>query len=68
MTGFTDADGYFGVKIAEAKPKPGTQKRSVSNSISLKFRLDQQYLEKLTQKSKVKEEIYIEKKKLKFNS
>lgn len=51
LTGFTDADGYFGVKIAEAKPKPGTRKRSVSNSISLKFRLDQQYLEKLNEVS-----------------
>lgn len=45
LTGFTDADGHFGVKMVEANPKSDTRKRSVSNSISLKFRLDQQYLE-----------------------
>lgn len=45
LTGFTDAYGHFGVKMVEANPKSDTRKRSVSNSISLKFRLDQQYLE-----------------------
>jgi len=45
LTGFTDADGHFVVKMVEANPKSDTRKRSVSNSISLKFRLDQQYLE-----------------------
>lgn len=44
FTGFTDSDGHFRVKIVEAKPKSDIRKRSVSNSISLKFRLDQQYL------------------------
>lgn len=45
FSGFTDADGHFGVKIVEAKPKSDTRKRSISNSISIKFRLDQRYLE-----------------------
>lgn len=45
LTGFTEADGHFGVKIVEAKPKSDTRKRSISNSISIKFRLDQRYLE-----------------------
>lgn len=51
FTGFTEADGHFGVKIVEAKPKSDTRKRSVSNSICLKFRLDQQYIEKLNRES-----------------
>ena len=38
---FTEADGHFGVKIVESKPKSETRKRSVSENISLKFRLDQ---------------------------
>lgn len=41
FTGFTDSDGYFGVKIVESKPKSETRKRSVSENISLRFRLDQ---------------------------
>lgn len=41
FTGFTDAEGHFGVKIVEAKPKSDTRKRSVSTSITLKFRLNQ---------------------------
>jgi hypothetical protein len=45
LTGFTEADGHFGVKIVEAKPKSDTRKRSISNSISIKYRLDQRYLE-----------------------
>lgn len=45
LTGFTEADGYFGVKIVEAKPKSDTRKRSISNSISIKYRLDLRYLE-----------------------
>ena len=51
FTGFTEVDGHFGVKIVEAKSKSDTRKRSVSNSISLKFRLDQQYIEKLNRES-----------------
>ena len=41
FTGFTEADGHFGIKIVESKPKSDTRKRSVSENISLKFRLDQ---------------------------
>lgn len=35
------SDGHFGIKIVESKPKSETHKRSVSENISLKFRLDQ---------------------------
>jgi Cytochrome c oxidase subunit III/LAGLIDADG endonuclease len=48
FTGFTEADGYFGVKIVDFKPKSDTRKRSVSNSVSLKFRLDQRFIDKVT--------------------
>lgn len=42
FTGFTDSDGYFGIRIVETcKPKSETRKRSVSENISLRFRLDQ---------------------------
>lgn len=52
LTGFVEADGYFGVKIlesatgwfsasAESKPKSDTRKRVRSGSIKLVFRLDQ---------------------------
>ena len=57
FTGFTDSDGHFGVKIVEAKPKSDTRKRSVSNSISLKFRLDQQYLENEVSNLNIMEEL-----------
>lgn len=57
FTGFVDADGHFGVKIVEAKPKSDTRKRSVSNSISLKFRLDQQYLENEVSNLNIMEEL-----------
>ena len=46
FAGFTDADGHFGVKIVEAKPKSDQRKRSVSTNISLKFRLDQRSYDK----------------------
>jgi len=46
FTGFTEADGHFGIKIIESKPKSETRKRSVSESISLKFRLDQRSFDK----------------------
>jgi len=41
FTGFVEADGYFGVKIVEGKPKSETRKRSISENIGLRFRLDQ---------------------------
>jgi hypothetical protein len=40
FTGFTEADGHFGVKYVEFKPK-NNNKRSVSRSIGILFRLDQ---------------------------
>lgn len=46
FTGFTEADGHFGVKINESKPKSETRQRSVSENISLKFRLDQRSFDK----------------------
>lgn len=46
FTGFTEADGHFGVKVIEAKPKSNTRKRSVSTNISLVFRLDQRSYDK----------------------
>ncbi len=46
LTGFTEADGHFGIKIVESKSKSETRKRSVSENISLKFRLDQRSYDK----------------------
>ena len=46
FTGFTEADGHFGVKIVESKPKSETRNRSVSENMSLKFRLDQRSFDK----------------------
>ena len=51
FTGFTEADGHFGVKIVEAKEKSDTRIRSVSNSISIKFRLDQRYNDNISSMS-----------------
>ena len=51
LAGFTEADGSFGVKIVESKSKSEDRKRSVSASISLKFRLDQRLMDKMTSSS-----------------
>jgi hypothetical protein len=51
FTGFTEADGHFGVKYVESKAKSDTRKRSVSENISLKFRLDQRSYDKPTSSS-----------------
>lgn len=48
LTGFTEADGHFGIKYMDSKPKSDTRKRSVSESVSLKFRLDQRAYDKPT--------------------
>ncbi len=49
LTGFTEADGYFGVKILEFKPKQeNVRLRSSSQSISLKFVLVQRLHDKKT--------------------
>ncbi len=44
FAGFT-ADGHFGVKIVDSKPKSCTRKRSVSDNISLRFILDQRFID-----------------------
>jgi hypothetical protein len=51
FTGFTEADGHFGIKYVESRPKSDTRKRSVSENISLKFRLDQRSYDKATSSS-----------------
>ena len=51
FTGFTESDGHFGVKYVERKSKSDTRKRSVSESVSLKFRLDQRLFDKPTSSS-----------------
>lgn len=48
LAGFTESDGHFGIKYVESKPKSETRKRSVSESVSLKFRLDQRAYDKPT--------------------
>ena len=51
LTGFTDSDGYFGIKYVEAKTKTELMKRSRSEHITLKFRLDQRAFDKPTSSS-----------------
>jgi len=51
FTGFPEADGHFGIKYVESKEKSETRKRSTSESISLKFRLDQRANDKPTSTS-----------------
>ena len=48
FTGFTESDGHFGIKYLERKTKSDTRKRSVSENVSLKFRLDQRAYDKPT--------------------
>lgn len=48
LAGFTEADGHFGIKYVQSKPKSETRIRSVSESVSLKFRLDQRAFDKPT--------------------
>ena len=51
LAGFTESDGHFGIKYVESKPKSETRKRSVSESVSLRFRLDQRLYDKPTSSS-----------------
>ena len=51
LSGFTEADGNFYIKIIEAKLKSDTRKRSVSENISLVFRIDQRAYDKPTNSS-----------------
>ena len=48
FAGFVEVDGNFYVKITESKPKSETRLRSVSENISLRFRLDQRLHDKPT--------------------
>ena len=48
FAGFSEADGHFGIKCVERKSKSTTRKRSRSESVSLKFRLDQRLFDKPT--------------------
>lgn len=48
LTGFTDSDGYFGIKYVEGKPKSGDMKRARSEHVTLKYRLDQRANDKPT--------------------
>ena len=51
FTGFTEADGHFGIRYVETKSKSKTSKRSISESIGVKFRLDQRLYDKPTSSS-----------------
>ncbi len=51
LTGFTDSDGYFGIKYVEGKPKSGEMKRSRSEHVTLKYRLDQRAYDRPTSSS-----------------
>lgn len=46
FSGFTEADGHFGLKIIEGSLKSDTRKRSISESISLRFVLNQRSYDK----------------------
>ena len=48
FTGFTEADGHFGIRYRERLEKSDTRKRSRSESISLLFRLDQRAFDEYT--------------------
>lgn len=51
LTGFTESDGHFGIKYIEKKAKSDTRKRSVSESVTLKFILNQRSFDKPTSSS-----------------
>lgn len=51
FAGFVEADGNFYIKIVEFKPKSENRIRSTSESISLRFRLDQNSTYKVTNTS-----------------
>ncbi len=51
FTGFTESDGHFGIKYIEKKAKLDTRKRSVSESVGLKFILNQRSFDKPTSSS-----------------
>lgn len=48
LTGFTESDGHFGIKYVEGKLKSDTMKRSRSEHVTLKYRLDQRAYDRPT--------------------
>lgn len=48
LAGFTEADGHFGIKYVEGKPKTDVMKRARSEHVTLKYRLDQRAFDKPT--------------------
>ena len=46
FTGFTESDGHFGIKYLERRAKSDTRKRSASESVTLKFVLNQRLFDK----------------------
>uniref|UniRef100_UPI00240EF694 hypothetical protein n=1 Tax=Diaporthe sojae TaxID=165439 RepID=UPI00240EF694 len=48
LTGFTESDGYFGIKYVEGKSKSGEMKRARSEHVTLKYRLDQRAYDRPT--------------------
>lgn len=51
LTGFTESDGHFGIKFLESKPKSDTRKRSLSESVTLRYILNQRLFDKPTSSS-----------------
>jgi len=51
FTGFTESDGHFGIKYLERKAKSDTRKRSSSESVTLKYILNQRLFDKSTSSS-----------------
>ena len=48
FTGFTESDGHFGINYIERKAESDTRKRSVSETVSLKFILNKRSFDKST--------------------
>lgn len=48
FTGFTESDGHFGIKYIERKAKSDTRNRSISESVTLKYVLNQRLFDKST--------------------
>jgi hypothetical protein len=51
LTGFTEADGNFSIKIRDAKPNTETTKRSTSASVNLNFKISQRSYDRPTSSS-----------------
>ena len=51
LSGFTEADGYFGVFISEFKPKSEDRKRSESRRVKCRFAIEQRQFDRPTNSS-----------------